>query len=75
MSDQTSIPARFVISKNLAGVTSIVDSTKKGNGKTGIIALFYKDPQWTARAEMYANVCVDALNAEAMRRTQKEKVS
>jgi hypothetical protein len=54
------------------GITSIVDGTKKGNGNKGVIALFFRDPQWDARAEMYASVSAAALNDEAARRAKKE---
>lgn len=65
-------PSRFFVSKNAMGITSIVDGTKKGNGNKGVIALFFRDPQWDARAEMYASVSAAALNDEAARRAKKE---
>lgn len=63
---------RFVVSKNHLGVASIVDTSKKGGGNRGVIAIFFQDQQYPARAEMYAQVCADALNAEAARRAKKE---
>lgn len=64
--------ARFSVSKNHLGVTSIVDATKNDGKGRGVIAIFFQDEHYPARAEMYAKVCSAALNQEAARRAHKE---
>lgn len=61
----------FVTAKNAMGITQITDIRKKDGKNKGVIAIFFQDQQYPARAELYANVCAEALNEEAARRAQK----
>ena len=72
MDTKETTPAIFVLAKNALGVTSIVDTRKKGTGSRGAIAIFFQDQEHPARTELYARTSADALNQELARRAHKD---
>lgn len=64
--------ARFYVSKNAMGMTTLVDGTRKGNGNKGVIALFFQDKTSPVNVDVYADLSAAALNAENARREAKK---
>jgi hypothetical protein len=61
---------RFIVSRTSMGIVGIIDRAKADTHNTGLVALFFRDPQSDQKARLMADICAKALNDEAARRAR-----